>query len=144
MRRPRPPTMHGRPVVPHNDIATPPVVHIACPWGCRGGHQFVEQPFSCSQFHALDCVSMGGKVEGPPAINRVLPHHSPTLWGKGRALFRACEVGSNLTAGMSIVVTSKLILKLLSQFRRKAHKGKAGGYEFGFATARWDYAGRKH
>src|SRR5262245_58031835 len=108
MRRPGPPAMHSRPVVPHDNIAIAPVMHIARLRRGRSGHQFLEQPFfSRSRFHALDCIRMGGKIEGAPTIDRVLPHHSPTLWGKGRALFRTCEVGSNLAAGMSIVVPSK-------------------------------------
>src|SRR4249920_2549502 len=87
---------------------------------------------------------MRGEIERAAAVDWVLPHHTPALRGKGRALFGACEVWGDLAAGMRIVVPNKGILELLAQSRLKSLKGDPGRHEFGFATAGRDYARRKH
>src|SRR6516162_4960134 len=87
---------------------------------------------------------MRGKIKGTPVIGWGLANHSPTLWRKGRALFRGCEVGGNLTAGMSILVPSKYIVELLTRIQLKALEGKSGRHELGFATTPRDYTRRKY
>ena len=143
LRGPRPSAMHGRAVVPHDHVASAPLVQVGGARRGRGLHQFVDQLLPRCRLHAFDCIGVRGKINSTAAVHRILPHHAPALRRQRRALLGGCEVRRDLAARMRIVVPGKGILELHAQACIEPLKGKAGRDVFGLAAARRDDARRK-
>src|SRR5262249_37162128 len=79
VRRPRSTAMHGRAVVPHDDVALAPSVDITQARRSRGIHELGEKFLRRRLFHALNRIGVRGKIERAAAVYRVPPHHAPAL-----------------------------------------------------------------
>ena len=130
--------MHGGAVVPHDDVALTPAVHVAEPGRGRRVHQLAEQLLRRRLLHALDRVGVRGNVERAAAVHRVLPRHAPALRRQRRALLCAREVGRDLAARMGIVVPGEGVFELLAQRLLEPLPGETGRDVFGLPAPRGD------
>ena len=129
--RPGPAAMHGRAVVPHDDVAAAPAVFVARAGRRRGLRQLVDQLFSRGRLHAFDRIGMRGEIERAAAVDRILPDQAPAL-RRQRILLGDREIGSDLGARISVLMPGKRILERLPQRRGRAVRRRDGSRRIRF------------
>src|SRR5947208_7054505 len=126
VRGPRPAAMPGAAVIPHDDVAFAPTVHITRARRGRGIHELGEKLLRRRWFHALDRIGVRGKIERTATVYRIPPYHAPALRRQRRALLHAGEVGRDLAARMSVIVPGEVALEPRAQCRIEPLEGEAG------------------
>src|SRR5271165_2308441 len=144
--RPRPgtPAMHGRAIVPQDDIAGATAVGIDVSVLRRLIDQPREERPAPAIVHALDNSGVRRDVKRSASIRRIAPEQSPAYRRQYGALLRSHERRVDLVSGSGVTVHGDEVAQFFPLFVRQPFPCKPGREELRLAAVLGDRSGRQN